>query len=188
VTLTVPTAVVTTASSFHATVTGSAIGGPFTYAWVFGDGSIDQSAAANATHTYATTGSYKATVTVTDGAGRSATSAGSAVVTDAPAPAPPAPPAPAAALALTLTCTAATHGTATPCNVSATYGSANIASNLITSVAWDFGDGSTQTIANSPLASRTYLQAGSYLVTATVTATTTDGAKTATATKAISVN
>jgi PKD repeat protein len=64
-----------------------------------------------------------------------------------------------------------------------------VASNAITSIVWDFGDGFTETVANSPIRSRNYAQAGAYTVTATATATTSDGSKTAPiASKAITVN
>jgi PKD repeat protein len=64
--------------------------GPLTYAWSFGDGTMS---AANATvrHTYATLGSFRASVTVTDASGANA-SASTSVTTTAPPCAPPVTP------------------------------------------------------------------------------------------------
>lgn len=188
VSLIVPSVIVNATSAFSASVSGSPIGGPFTFAWTYGDGVSESGGASTITHKYAATGTYQASVVVKDGAGRSATGLATAIVSDPPAPPPPAPPAPAPTLSVTLTCTGNTHATPSPCNVSATYGGVQLASTAITSAVWDFGDGSTQTILNSPLASKAYAQAGVYVVTATVTATTIDGAKTASASKSITVN
>lgn len=191
VTLAVPSIVVNNPSQFTATVVGAPLGGPFTYVWTYGDGTGDTGTTNTIAHAYRI-GSFNATVKVTDGAGRSATGSATAVVTDVPAVVTPTPtPAATKVLSITLTCTAAAHATPSVCNVAATYGSDNIASNKISSVTWDWGDGTNplQVVANSPLASHTYLQAGVYLISGTVTAVTSDGSKTADAvTKSITVS
>lgn len=96
------------------------------------------------------------------------------------------PPPPAPTLAATLSCTPVTHGSPTPCNVTATYGGVPLASAAVTNVDWDWGDGVATSTA-VPVSTRTYVNAGSYTVLAVVTATTVDGAKTATGTKTITV-
>lgn len=181
-------------STLNVNVTGQALGGPFSYVWTFGDGKGDSGSAASITHAYPGVGTYQASVKVTDGAGRSATSAATAVVNDVPAPTTPATTTVTPTLTATVNCTANTHGTVSPCNVSASYTNAsnvtvNIASQSITNVAWDWGDGTALQNVASPLANHTYAQAGSYIITATVTATTADGSKTASAvTKTLTIN
>lgn len=187
VTMSVPSAITGAASTLSASVTGQPIGGPFAYVWTFGDNKGDSGSVNSITHVYGGAGSYAATVKVTDGVGRTATNGATAIVSDPVivVVTPPPPP----TLAASVICTANTHGTPSPCNVSATYGSAAIASNAITKIDWDWGDGQVQTVNNSPLGSHTYAQAGTYNITATVTATTTDGAKTAPASaKALAIN
>lgn len=63
-------------------------GGPLTYAWNFGDGGA--ATASNPPHTYATAGTFTASVVVTDNAGATAT--GSLAITATAAPPPPPPP------------------------------------------------------------------------------------------------
>jgi hypothetical protein len=190
VSMSIPSVVVGTASTLNASVTGQPIGGAFSYAWTFGDGKSDTGSGGSIAHAYPGIGTYNASVKVTDGAGRTASNAAVATVTDVPVVVTPTPaPAATKTLAATLSCTAQAHGTPTPCNVSVTYGGDVVASNAITSIVWDFGDGFTETVANSPIRSRNYAQAGAYTVTATATATTSDGSKTAPiASKAITVN
>src|SRR5439155_481965 len=104
-------------------------------------------------------------------------------------PTPPAPtPTPAAVLAATLTCTPGTHGTTgtpTACNVSLTYGGAALPGSSVTSIAWDWGDGFTNTTVppTAPVSSRVYVNAGTYTVIATVAATTVDGPRNAATSK-----
>lgn len=173
VSLSVPSVVVNTASAFAANVTGAAVGGPFTYVWTYGDGTSSTGAASSSTHTYPGTGSYAANVKVTDGAGRTATATASALVTDpivvvTPPVSTPTPTGPVA----TLTCTANAPLTASPCNVSMSYNGTAVASTSVTGVVWDWGDGSTLDNASvTPVKSHSYAQAGTYNVTATVTAT-----------------
>lgn len=59
------------------------------YDWNFGDGNTSN--AANPTHSYAATGTYNVTLTVTDNRGASASSATTATVGDNPPPPPPPP-------------------------------------------------------------------------------------------------
>lgn len=186
VNLFIGSATVGTASTFSASVTGTPIGGPFKYTWTYGDAQSEDSAANAITHKYNLSGTYSARVSVTDGSGRTATGVNTAVVTDPPTQTP-VPPAPAPTLSVALTCTPAAHGNPSPCNVNATYGTTQLSATAITKVDWDWGDGTT-TLNGGVVATRTYVNAGSYIVFATVTATTTDGAKTATASKAITVN
>jgi hypothetical protein len=177
VSLSVPSVVVNTTSTLTASANSQPIGGPFTYTWTFGDGKTESGSASAIGHAYPGIGSYAASVTVRDGGGRTATSTATASVTDVPVVPPVVtPPAPVKALAATVSCTAQAHGTPTPCNVSVTYGADIVASNAVTSIVWDFGDGFTETVLNSPIRSRNYAQAGTYTVAATVTATTSDGA------------
>lgn len=187
VTLFASTATVGSATTFSASVTGTPLGGPFVYAWTFGDGTTDQSSTGSTAHVYGAIGSYVASIHVTDGSGRAATASGSVSVTAVP-PAPTPTPSPTTSgLVITLSCTPQNHGTATPCNVNATYNGTQLQASKITGVDWDWGDGFTDHTA-VPVNSRNYVNAGSYIVFASATATTSDGSKTATASKSITVN
>lgn len=176
VSLSVPSIVINNPSVFTAIVTGQPLGGPFAYAWTFGDGTSASTDTGGTTHAYNRSGSFIASVRVTDGAGRTGTSTATASVTDPPAPPTPPPPPPAAALSVTLTCTPAAHGTASPCNVNATYGGTQLSATAIARVDWDWGDGTTSP-NGGVVATRTYVNAGTYVVFATVTANTGDGVK-----------
>src|SRR2546425_154520 len=70
-TVTPPTRFVDSSTGISVNFTASVTGGtpPYTYHWDFGDGG--QSDATNPTHTYATTGAYRVSVTVTDAEGQS---------------------------------------------------------------------------------------------------------------------
>src|SRR2546428_103879 len=72
-TVTPPTRFVDGSTGISVNFTASVTGGtpPYTYHWDFGDGG--QSDATNPTHTYATTGAYRVSVTVTDAEGQSVT-------------------------------------------------------------------------------------------------------------------
>lgn len=72
--------------SFSATQSADPDGDTLAYAWDFGDGS--QGTGATISHTYANTGSYTATVRVTDSAGQSATAQSIISVGQVPAGAP----------------------------------------------------------------------------------------------------
>jgi PKD repeat protein len=71
--------------------TGSANGGtpPYSYAWNFGDGF--SGTGASAVHAFQSTGTFVATLTVTDSAGNSKQATVSITVNAVPTPAPPAP-------------------------------------------------------------------------------------------------
>lgn len=180
VSINAPSVVVGSSTTLTASTNTAAIGGAFTYVWTFGDAKSETGTAASIAHAYPGIGSYTASVKVTDGAGRSATAGTTATVTDVPVVTPaPSTTTDTSGLVASLTCTAAAHSTPSPCNVSVTYNGKALASTSITGIAWDWGDGSTVAGAAVPLGSHTYAQAGSYVVTATATATTTDGSKTA---------
>jgi hypothetical protein len=117
---------------------------------------------------------------MTDAQGRTASASTTAIVSAVPPPTPPTPP---DALAVTMGCTPGTVVIQTVCNLSATYGGAAIASTAMTSAAWEWGDGGVS--ATVPLGQHPYAQAGTYLIVATVTATTSAGVKTATASKSV---
>lgn len=93
-----------------------------------------------------------------------------------PVPTPPPPaPIPPAGLEVTIGCTVA--GSTAACNLSASYNSLPLLSAVtFTLVEYDWGDGQASTSAG-PLASHLYTQAGSYVVTARVTAATVDGSR-----------
>jgi hypothetical protein len=164
-----------TSTRFTATATGTS--GASAYTWSFGDGTSGTSTTPTTGNTYAAIGSYSVTAVLTDGAGRTATASTTATVIAVPPPPPPPPPPTPAGLVVTLTCVPAAHGSPTACNVAVSYNSVALPATAITSVAWEWGDG--QTSATAPLGQNTYAQAGTYLVVATVTATTVDGPKTA---------
>ncbi len=139
-----------TAIDFSGTGSDPDSGDILSYAWTFGDGGTAIGAAAS--HTYATAGSYTATLTVTDGHGGSATSTAAVTV-----------------VAANRNPTADAHGpysgvagTAIAFNGSGS----DPDSGDILSYAWTFGDGGTATGA---AASHTYATAGSYTATLTVT-------------------
>jgi PKD repeat protein len=177
---------VTTALAGNATAFSLATQGIRTAVWTFGDGATVTTSVPSTTHVYAA-GSYTAGVTVTDVIGRTASTTASVTIVDAPPPPPP-PPTPNPTLVTTMGCVPGTHATtATACNLSFTYGGAALPSNQITSATWDWGDGTIQPVANSPLGSHTYTQAGSYLVSVAVMVTTTDGVRQGNATKTVIV-
>jgi hypothetical protein len=99
------------------------------------------------------------------------------------------PPPPPPALAVLLTCTPIAHGTPTPCNVNVTYGGTALPATAINRVDWNWGDGFADTTLppTAPINTHAYTNAGSYTVFATVLATTVDGPKTATASKALMI-
>ncbi len=176
VSLNVQSVIVGNASALQATVSGQAIGGAFTYVWTFGDGTGVTTANNSSARTYAATGTYNAIVKVTDGSGRTATANAPAIVNDAPPPLPPASPAPASTLGATLGCTGNTHGVLpkSACNVTLTFGGAAVSSLDVTGVSWDWGDGTTADFVGvAPFSVQTHLyaQAGTYVVTASATAT-----------------
>jgi PKD repeat protein len=133
------------------------------YAWDFGDGATDTGATAS--HTYSAAGSYTVALTVTDDRGATSTSSQSVTV------AKPVNVAPTAKLSV------ASDGLAVTADGS---GSAD-SDGTISSYAWSYGDGGTDTGAT---ASHHYAAAGAYVIRLTVT---DDGGATDTATKAVTV-
>ena len=141
-------------------------------------GATVQTTAFSTTHTYTTAGVYTATVSAPG------VNSSSAVITVTN---------PAGAVASTLiavlTCTAGTHSSggssvATVCNVSATYGGAVVPSAVIGPVTWDWGDGNT--VGAGVNGNRIYLQAGTYTVFVTVTATVSGASLQTTTSKSVS--
>lgn len=134
--------------SFDSSAAGGAA--PYTYQWTFGDGSAAVSGNTTA-HTYTTTGSYVATLIVTDGTGATAT-AEIAVVAASPSG------------SLVASASAVVTGGVAPflgsfvgtaCGGTAPY-----------TFSWNFGDG-TGTVTGS-LVAHLYASPGTYLATLTV--------------------
>jgi PKD repeat protein len=124
------------------TAPGSSIS---SYAWTFGDAGTGTGA--NPSHSYATSGSYPVTLTVTAANGLQASTTQSVSPTD-----PPPPVASFTSQCAGLSCTF---------DASASSAVAGIAS-----VSWDFGDG---TAGSGPVASHSFGAEGTYPVTLTVT-------------------
>lgn len=169
--------------TFVASVSGGSA--PYSYAWIFGDGT--SGSGQTISHRYFSDGSKTASLTVTDADSRTGTA--QTTISVQPDPVPPAPPTPPAQaqLAVAVTCTPMAHGTATPCNVNVSYGGVLLPATAITAVDWVWGDGLSNLGTTSPVLVHSYVNAGSYTVFATVTATTVDGVKTATGSKALTI-
>ncbi|QDP95167.1 PKD domain-containing protein [Microlunatus elymi] len=133
------------------------------YAWDFGDGATDTGK--TATHTYAAAGDYTVKLTVTDNDG--ATDSTTKTVT--------------VAVPVNQKPTAAFTTTTDDLKVSVDGSGSSDPDGTISSYAWDFGDGATDT---GKTASHTYAAAGDYTVKLTVT--DNDGA-TDSATKTVTV-
>ncbi|WP_194762622.1 PKD domain-containing protein [Microbacterium sp. UFMG61] len=118
------------------------------YAWTFGDNS--NATGVTATHTYAAAGTYPVTLTVTDDRGGVSTKKIDVTVAPAPNQAP----------------VAAFTPTVTGLSVAVDGAASSDPDGTIQSHAWTFGDGGTATGAT---ASHTYLAAGTFDVTLTVT-------------------
>jgi PKD repeat protein len=130
--------------------------------WDFGDGI--QSTQANPSHTYAAAGTYAVTLTVVDDKGASSSTTRQVTVSNAANAAPVA------------------SFTASTSNLTASFTDTSTDSDgSIASRSWDFGDGSTSTVANP---SHTFAAAGTYSVRLTVT---DDKGATNTATRSITV-
>ena len=123
----------------------------FTYLWTFGSGTTT-STVVSPVFTYPADGTYTVTLTVTDAWGDFASITRDVVIGE---PAGNLPPVPVInpVTCVSLTCTFSSVGTVDPNGDTMTY-------------LWNFGDGTTSTTANP---SKTYLAAGSYTVTLTVT-------------------
>jgi PKD repeat protein len=139
--------------SFSSAGSGDSDGTITSYAWTFGDGAT--STAANPNHAYATAGTYNVSLTVTDNDGASDSDATTATITDTPpVNVPP---------------TANANGPysgITDSAVSFSSAGSSDSDGTITGYSWNFGDGSSSNQANP---SHTYVAAGTYTVTLTVT-------------------
>jgi PKD repeat protein len=120
-----------------------------TRSWDFGDGAM--ATAQTATHTYAATGDYTVTLTVTDNDGATGTTA-SQVVTVTEPPVPNTPP----TASFTYSCTDLT------CDFSDTSTDPD---GTVMTRSWDFGDGATSA---DPTSTHSYASAGDYTVTLAV--------------------
>ena len=118
------------------------------YSWDWGDGTHATQAAAQ--HLYSSAGTYTIRLTVSDNLGATATTSRTVTVT-APAGTPP-------AASFTVSCALLA------CNVDGSASSDP--DGTVTGYAWQWGDGASSTGATS---SHTYISAGSYQVTLTVT-------------------
>ena len=144
-----------TCTNLACSFTGTASGpNNFTSAtWAFGDGTGAGPLTNRQSHTYATAGSYTVTWTVTDAGGNTSTATNVVTVTTPPPPPPPTGP----VVDFTFTCT----------GLSCAFKGTVTSSNGISNAGWTFGDGTTAGFSDQP--SHTYLLAGSYSVTFTVT-------------------
>jgi PKD repeat protein len=148
------------------------------YDWSFGDGSTATSEFPTTTHTYADAGTYPVKLTVTNDADKTSTITKNVSVSSLPVPTASFTHDPQAPLA-----TQAVGFDAS----SSTGGESNGRVGTIVSYSWDFGDGPTVSPAEAgadPTTSHTFADAGTFVVTLTVT---NDAGKTATATESLEV-
>ncbi|MFM7063770.1 MAG: PKD domain-containing protein, partial [Actinomycetes bacterium] len=149
---------------FSSAGSGDTDGAIQSYRWDFGDGT--SSTQANPSHTYSAAGVYTAVLKVTDDAGGTATATVGVTVT------PNQPP----------TAVAAASPTSLRVGLPVSFSSAGSADADGTfTTSWDFGDGTTSSLANP---SHAYDTAGTFTATLTVT---DDNGATATATRTITV-
>jgi PKD repeat protein len=148
VTSSTPTAA--TPTGFDGSASSDPEGTIASYQWSFGDGT--SATGEQPAHTYAQPGLYQVKLTVTDDAGFTASTERSVAVADAP---------PLASFAVNT----ATPTAAAP--VSFDGSASSDPDGTISSYEWSFGDGSTA--AGGPVATHTYIAAGTYTVTLTVT-------------------
>lgn len=135
--------------SFSSAVSGGT--SPYTYAWTFGDSAT--STVADPTHSYAATGTYSASVTVTDNIGHTATSNSVSITVTAAG----------AAIAIT----AAASPTSGPAPLSVTFTSTPTGgSGTYATFAWTFGDGTTGSGQDT---THSYSAAGSFSASVKVT-------------------
>lgn len=136
------------ATSFTSTSTTNPPGQQISnYNWNFGDGQTGQGQ--NVTHTYATSGTYQATLTVSTGGHCTNQITKTVTVYDLPS--------------CNFTFNTVCQGTATQFTSTAS----SAPGNPITNYQWDFGDGQT---GQGQTVNHTYAQAGTYQVTHTVQA------------------
>jgi PKD repeat protein len=83
-------------------------------------------------------------------------------------------------LRVSISCVTETTSNKAQCNVTPLYGNDVLASSAVTSVQWDWADGSAP--GTSLTATHTYAQPGTFFIRVTMAATTADGDKTAAAT------
>ncbi|MFD8080341.1 PKD domain-containing protein, partial [Kitasatospora sp. NPDC059722] len=128
--------------------TGSATGGtaPYAYSWNFGDGSA-ASTAQNPSHTYATAGTYTATLTVTDAANPAHTATATVTTT-------------VSAVGNPLAATAAGTPTSGQVPLNVAFTGTATGGTPAYAYSWNFGDGSAASTAQNP--SHTYATAGTY--------------------------
>ena len=162
-----PAAILTGGSSLlTATVTANnGAPSPTSYTWdCAGDGSANVTNASS-THTcvYAVGGHFVYSRVTATGGSVSATIQAPVAVSVFPV--------------ITVSCTANVHlGSASTCSITATVDGSAVTSASITSVDWNFGDGTTVTVANSNVSpAHTYASSGAKTVTATATVNTTSG-------------
>jgi PKD repeat protein len=123
-------------------------GGPITgWAWAFGDGGTAAGAAVG--HAYAAPGTYVVTLTVTDGRGLAATDAATVTIVNRPPVADAGP-----------------DRTGLVASPVAFTGTGRDADGTVLAYRWDFGDGTTASVA---AASHAYAAPGTYTATLTVT-------------------
>jgi PKD repeat protein len=128
-------------------------GGIASHSWNFGDGT--SSTLADPQHTYNSAGNYTATLTVTDNGGLTHSASVGITVT-----------APAANLPPNAVAAANPTSGAAPFIVNFTGSNSTDPDGSIVSYSWNFGDGTSSTLANPQ---HTYNSAGSYTATLTVT-------------------
>jgi PKD repeat protein len=123
-------------------------GAALTYNWNFGDGTASTNAYTS--HTYATSGTYNARLTVSDGTNNTTSSALTITVNAAPVNQPP-----------NAVASATPASGAAPLNVTFSSAGSTDPEGASLSYNWDFGDGTTSSAANP---SHNYSAAGNYLV------------------------
>jgi PKD repeat protein len=181
-------------SYFRAMTLADSIADPAVYIWTFGDGARAETTENATVHVYRSAGFVEPMVSVTDHEGRTVQASTvievvshPALPPDRPGPTqPPPPPPPPAAMTASMSCTGHATLDRASCNMTGTYNGSTVPSARVTSVDWDWGDGTTST-STGPAQSHTYSQPGTYTVIGVMTATTADGPKTATASRAVTV-
>lgn len=138
--------------NFFSTGSSDPEGAALTYSWNFGDGTA-ASTAANPSHTYSTSGTFTARLTVSDGVNTSVSSDIPITVTAAGSNYPP-----------TVTISSSVTAGAVPLAVIFSSTASDPEGSPL-SYAWNFGDGTSSTAANP---SHTFQAAGSYPVILTV--------------------
>jgi PKD repeat protein len=152
--------------NFNGSGSGDIDGTIVSYTWSFGDGSSPQtSTSATVSHTYASSGRYTVTLTVTDDKGLTGSTH-----SELPVDAPPVPSFVVSSPSPTATAPVGFDGTAS-----------KDPDGTVTDYSWSFGDGAA---ASGPTTSHTYVSPGEYTVTLTVT---DNGGKTASVSHTITV-